>query len=88
MNKLAKALRLCKEILRISNSQLTDDEKEQILSTTYYEELNELLVVSDYVKSAWERSKKDSKHFNLLFSQHAEELIERLTSVDGLKDMG
>jgi len=88
MNKLAKALRLCKEILIISNSKLTDEEKEQTLSTDYYEGLNELLAVSDYVKSAWERSKKDSRHFNLLFSQHAEELIERLTSVDGLKDMG
>lgn len=88
MNKLAKALRLCKEILIISNSKLTDKEKEQILESDLYAELNELLAVPDYVKAAWQRSESYPKDFIMVFSQHAEQLIERLTSVAGLEDLG
>lgn len=87
MNKLAKALRLCKEIINISNSKLTNEEKEQILAADFYDELNELLAVPDYVESAWQRSERDPKDFIEALSQHAEQLIERLTSVAGLKDM-
>jgi hypothetical protein len=83
MEDIRRAIRLCKEVLTITNSKLTDKEKEQVLSKTYYSSLDQLFKSPDEVEEAWEDSPDDETLFVSIFTTYVKQLLERLLSVEG-----
>lgn len=82
MEDIRLAIRLCKEILTITNSKLTDKEKEQVLSRTYYNRLDQLFKSPDEIEEAWEDSTDDETLFVSIFTTYVKQLLERLSSVE------